>query len=113
MDKSRLKRPNSMHTVLIPRIATGQWRRIMSRRTDCYLKIDWEPAWSTNQHFEPLLMFIALPHFADRPFGNRKAKLLEKFQGVLQKCRLPSTPNPHKGNLLREFLASTREVPPL
>ena len=113
IDKSRLKRPKSMHLVMIPRIATGQWRRIMTRRNDCYIKIDWEPVWPTHIHFEPLLVFISIPFNVEMPFGNRKDRLLERFQGVLQGCKVSSASDSHKRNLLRQFLASAREIPSL
>ena len=113
LDKSRLKRPKSMHIVLIPRIATGQWRRLMTRRNDSYLKIDWDSVWNTHFLFEPLLMFVSLPYDVERAFSERKDQLLEQFQGVLQGGRLPETSDSYKGNLLRHFLASASAILPL
>ena len=113
LDKARLKRPTSMHVLLIPRIWTGLWRRILTRRSDCYIKIDWDELWPTNIHFEPLLIFISIPFRIDHPFGTRKQGLLEQFQGVLQKCKLPETSFLQKGNLLRKFLSLAGTLPSL
>lgn len=61
VDRARLRRPTSMHLVFIPRLLTGRWRRLMTRRTNCYIKIDWDEVWPLVIHHEPLLMFVAFP----------------------------------------------------
>eukprot|EP00978_Attheya_sp_CCMP212_P005518 scaffold12392_cov31-Attheya_sp.AAC.1 len=39
---ARLKRPQSMHIIVVPRLMTGRWRRHMSQGTDFYFKVDWD-----------------------------------------------------------------------
>ena len=110
IDKSHLKQPQSMHLVLIPRIATGRWRRIMTRRNDCYLKIDWFDLWPTHLHFEPLLMFISFPYVLESKFSRRQKRMLEQFQGILQECKLQETSHTQKGYLLRKLFSSATQL---
>ncbi len=111
LDKMRLKRPTTMHMLLIPRLFTGLWRRLLTRRSDCYIKIDWKDVWDTDTHHEPLLLFICVPYNVDRNFENRRNSLLEKFEGILQKCRMSQSTGLQQGDLLREFLQHARKIP--
>jgi len=111
LDKWRLKRPGCMHLVFIPRLITGLWRRILSRRSDCYLKIDWDGVWNLGTQYEPLLLFISFPYNIDRPFEERKNSLLEQFHRILSEWKLPSKTELYKRNLLRKFLQCARKIP--
>lgn len=62
VDRAQLRHPNTKHIVLILSILTGLWRRLITRRTDCYLQIDWDEVWPMKIHHEPLIMLIAFPH---------------------------------------------------
>ena len=111
LDKARLKRPMSMHLLVIPRLFTGLWRRLLTRRSDCYVKIDWEDVWNLSTNFEPLLLFICIPFRIDRNFERRRDILLEKFQGALQECRVSKSTGVQQRNILRKFLQQAREIP--
>jgi len=111
IDKARMKRPNTMHLVLIPRLFTGLWRRLMTRRTDCYIRIDWNQVWNLNSYYEPLLLFICIPFDINRNFEKRKNSLLEQFEGCLCKCKLSKSSGLQQRNLLRQFLQRAREIP--
>ena len=111
LDKARLKRPSSMHILLIPRLFTGLWRRLLTRRSDCYIRIDWDDVWNLKTHFEPLLLFICIPFKIDSNFEARRSFLLEKFQGTLQECRVSTSTGKQQGHLLRKFLQLARNVP--
>jgi hypothetical protein len=37
-----LKRPGSLHLILVPRVMTGPWRRHLTRGTEAYIRIDWD-----------------------------------------------------------------------
>lgn len=104
LDKARLKRSASMHIVIIPRLFTGLWRRLMTRRCDCYLRIDWEGVWDLTTYFEPLLFFVCIPYHIDRPFEERTYRLLEQFHRFLPEWKMQEKPTVYKRNLLCEFL---------
>ena len=113
LDKARLKRPRTMHILLIPRLFTGLWRRLMTRRIDYYIKIDWEDVWSLKTNFEPLLLFICIPFNIDRNFEGRRDGLLEEFQRALQECRLSKSTEMQQRDILRKFLQLARKIPSL
>eukprot|EP00978_Attheya_sp_CCMP212_P033801 scaffold138352_cov25-Attheya_sp.AAC.1 len=53
LGKCRTKRPHSMHLIVVPRIMTGYWRRLIGRGSEFYFKIDWEDVWPLKTHFAP------------------------------------------------------------
>ena len=67
LNKARHKHPESLHLILVPRLMTDRWRRLMTRTADFYLKIDWEDCWNLEVHHEPLLCFICLPYTISSP----------------------------------------------
>ena len=111
LDKARLKRPQSMHILLIPRLFTGLWRRLLTRRSDCYIKVDWNDVWDLNTHYEPLLIFICIPFYIDRKFEERRGRLLEEFQRTLQSCRMSKSTGMQQRSILRKFLQRSRKIP--
>jgi hypothetical protein len=56
LGKARLKRPGSMHLVVVPRMMTGRWRRLMIRGTDAYFRLGWKDVWPLGVHMEPSLI---------------------------------------------------------
>jgi len=113
IDKARMKRPHTMHLVIVPRLFTGLWRRLMTRRTDCYIRIDWSQVWSLDTHFEPVLLFICIPFHVNRNFEFRRNTLLERFQGCLQECKMSKSSGVQQRNILRKFLQLARKIPSL
>ena len=113
LGKARLKRPNSMHLVVIPRLMTGRWRRHLTRGTDVYFKVDWEEEWDLDTHFEPVLIFIALPYKSHSPKIEERTKLVAHLQRCLSEARLRSFSGVRRRNLLREFLLKARQLCPL
>jgi hypothetical protein len=67
LGRARLKRPESMHVIVAPRVMTGRWRRHLTRGTDAYFKLDWEEVWPLSEQYEPLLIFVCLPYVSHRP----------------------------------------------
>ena len=83
----------------------------MTRRSDCYVKIDWKGVWDLSIYFEPLLFFVSIPYHIDRPFEAQKKNLLEQFQGSLSEWKLQTNSTMYKGDLLRQFLQCARKIP--
>ena len=91
---SRHKRPHGLHIVLVPRLMTGRWRRRLIRSTDVYVHLSNEILWPMGTHFEPLLMFIALPFCVHSPKFEERQGLLEKLERCLQE---PGVQEIHQG----------------
>jgi hypothetical protein len=64
---ARMKRPEAMHIILVPRLMTGRWRRHLTRACDGYIKIDDPAVWDLDSQFEPLLVFFCLPFCSHDP----------------------------------------------
>jgi hypothetical protein len=113
LNKARHKRPESMHIILIPRLMTGRWRRIMTRTADFYFKIDWDEVWNLKVHHEPLLCFVCLPFCMSHPrLGDRKL-LLDEVDGVLLQSTLRQKGDGEKWKFLRKLFSRSRNLCPL
>jgi hypothetical protein len=113
LGKALMKRPASMHIIVVPRIMTGRWRKHLGRGTDSYFKLDCPLVWDLKTHFEPVLIFVSLPFVTSRPRLTERRKLLDGFQGALPTYGLPPL-SPSRGrDLLRKLLLRARELCPL
>ena len=84
LGKTKLREPGSLHLVVVPRLMTGRWRRLLTRGTDCYGIIKWEDVWDLKTHFEPLILFVSLPLNVSFPNHTGRLKWMEKYHGLLQ-----------------------------
>jgi hypothetical protein len=64
---ARLKRPESMHIIVVPRLMTGRWRRHLTQGTDGYARLDDKEVWDISSQYEPLLIFFCLPFCSAEP----------------------------------------------
>lgn len=113
LGRARLKRPQSMHIILVPRVMTGRWRRLLTRGSECYLRIDWEDVWDLPTHFEPLLMFVCLPYRSHAPLPGAQKELLDTFQRTLLGPGLSEVSAERRRHLLRKFLLHARSLCPV
>lgn len=79
------KRASSMHVVLIPRLMSAWWMRMLRKATDVVLVI---PAgssavWGNEQH-EPLILAISLPLRKDAPWRVRGTDEADGLEGDLR-----------------------------
>jgi hypothetical protein len=107
---ARLKRPQGMHIIVVPRLMTGRWRRHMSRGTDFYFKVDWADIWPLKEHFEPVLIFVCLPYLSHRPDFNGINSLLDRFRGAVLQENMSALSTRKRGDILRKLLEQTRAL---
>jgi hypothetical protein len=110
LGRARLKRPESMHIVVVPRVMTGRWRKHMTRGTDFYFRLDSDKVWPLKEHFEPLLIFVCLPYSSSAPRLSEKNLLLEELRGALLRSKLPEIPEVQRWNFLRKLLRRARAL---
>jgi hypothetical protein len=110
LGRARLKRPQSLHIVVVPRLMTGRWRRHLSRGTDFYLKIDWNDLWPLATHHEPVLMFVCLPYESHRPNFRRVNELLDRFRGTMLKDSLSEISSRGRRDFLCQLLVDSRAL---
>jgi hypothetical protein len=105
LGRARLKRPESMHIVVIPRVMTGRWRHHLTRGTNVYFKLDWEEVWPLSaQYYEPLLIFVCLPYGSHSPNLESRAQLLEDFRRFMLRDELSKVPEVQRRDFLRKYL---------
>ena len=113
LGRARLKRPESMHIVVVPRVMTGRWRRHLSRGSEFYFRIDRPEVWDTRLHFEPLLFFVCLPYRSHNPCLDQQEELLVEFRRALLDPELPKVSQERLRYLLRKLLRKARLLCPL
>jgi hypothetical protein len=86
LGQARLKRPESAHLIIVPRLMTGRWLRHLGRGSDGYFKIQDSPdLWDLLAQFEPLLIFVCLPFVSSRgPPWNTGRSCWTNFRGLCQ-----------------------------
>ncbi len=109
----RLKRPNSMHLLIVPRLMTGRWRRHLTRGTDGYSILKDEAVWNITQHYEPLLIFVCLPFRSDTPKLQERSHLLERFKRIVYEQGVPAPSTSQRRDLLRKLFCDARSLCPL
>jgi hypothetical protein len=113
MGKAIMKRPESMHIIVVPRLMTGRWRRHLGRGSDCYFKLDCPAVWDLRTHFEPVLIYVCLPYVSSRPRLSERGKLLDEFRGALPKANMPPSAARRGRSVLGQLLLKARELCPL
>jgi hypothetical protein len=103
--EARHKHPLTCHIVVVPRLMTGSWRRLMTRQTDFNTTIPTGVSFWPLGEFEPLTMFVYLPLIPCSPWSIRGTDLLASLGGELRSVR--GQCEGRKRELLRELLFRT------
>jgi hypothetical protein len=76
MAKSIHKRFDSTHIMIIPRLMTARWRKLLGKATDVLITIPvGTPVWPSKEH-EPLILAISFPLISHRPWSLKGSKLM-------------------------------------
>jgi hypothetical protein len=110
---ARLKRPQAMHIIIVPRLMTGHWRRHLTRGTDGYARLDDSEVWDISSQFEPLLIYFCLPFHSEKPKLKERRDLLVQIQRIVLEQRLPAVHSSRRRHLLRKLLGEARDLCPL
>jgi len=109
--KARLKRRNSTHFIVIPKLLTPLWLKQMNKACDFVLTIKNTHSFWPESMCEPLILGICFPYIPCRPWQIRRTpKLLSMgrtMSGVSSKDQMDP------GNLLRKLLEFTKRLPSL
>jgi hypothetical protein len=109
----RLKRPNTMHIIVVPRLVTGRWRKHLSRGTDGYAKLEDKEVWELSQHYEPVLIFLCLPFVCSNPKLQERGRLLDRFRRTVLEQQLPQVSSMRRRDILRQLLCDARQLCPV
>jgi hypothetical protein len=109
----RLKRPNTMHIIVVPRLMTGRWRKHLSRGTDGYAKLEDKEVWDLSKHYEPVLIFLCLPFVSSNPKLQERGRLLDRFRRTVLEQQLPQVSSLRRRDILRQLLCDARKLCPV
>lgn len=113
LGNARHKRPNALHLVIIPRLMTGRWRRLLGRATNFSFTLWPDPAWQLDEMFEPCIVFVGVPYLSHRPLLQQTERRVEKFRRDLWESGLREKDWRKRRFVLREFLSKSRRICPL
>jgi hypothetical protein len=109
--KSRHKRTDLFHVIVLPRLMAPRWRRLFLKVCDfTFAASPGLPFWPTGM-FEPLWVGIVLPFAHCRPWSLKRAPLLVEMERDLR--RVFETGEGDAGNILRKLLHLPRRLAPL
>jgi len=104
--KARIKRQESLHIIVIPKLATPLWQKMLFKLSD--LVLDLLPFWSNSMH-EHLLIGLVFPYVRCDPWclrGTPKMyQLRREVQGLFENDPLAAGP------VLYEFCMVSRRLP--
>ena len=101
---ARLKRTQSTHVFICPRLLSPLWRRHLYQVADCVVEISvGQSFWSADMH-EPLVCGICFPFILHRPWQLRQTPALLGVARMLQ--RMWRTEEGGTGIILQQLCAS-------
>ena len=104
--KAALKRTQSTHFILLPRLFTPLWLKQVYKACDAVLTIPCTHSFWSKTQYEPLFLGIIFPHLTVHPYrlkGTFKMLSMER-----QVCKLLQDANLDTRNILYKFLSETR-----
>ena len=106
--KSKHKRPMNEHVVLIPRLMTSRWRKLLTKVCDVvFTVLVGMDVWGYSQH-EPLIIGIAFPLISYRPWKLGGSKIMVEVESNLRGLQITS---PQWGrDILRELCLQPRRL---
>ena len=102
------KRPKHAHVVIIPRLMTSRWRKLLGKICDLVFTVPLgTEGWSYSQ-FEPLVIGVYFPLCRHEPWRLRRTPLVERAERDLR--GLPNSTVGWGGIILRELFRQTRAL---
>jgi len=102
------KRPHSTHVILIPRLLTAVWCKLLGKICDLSFTVPLGSTPWSHTLFEPLIVGIYLPLSRHRPWRLRGTSLLDDVAQHLS--RVPTSDFNWGGDILREFHGKARSL---
>jgi len=98
------KRPLGSHIVLLPRLWTSRWRRLLGKICDVVFTVPLGTLFWPDTHYEPLIVGIYFPLLPFSPWQLRGTPFMDRLARVLSE--VPRTHNDWGGgDILRQFFS--------
>jgi hypothetical protein len=108
--KARLKRRDSTHLFVVPKLMTPLWLKQMHKACDIVIHIKPTHTFWSAEMFEPIILGIAFPFIPHRPWQLRRTpKLLSVAREVHKMQETDQKVDP--GFVLRKLLLLTKRLP--
>ena len=106
--KARLKRENSTHVVIIPRLMTPEWRKQLFRVSDLFLELPFDDVWTRETQHEPLTIAFIFPFLPFKPWQLKRSPTFLGMGHVLR--RMWKEDNSSLRNVLCQFFSQSRKL---
>jgi hypothetical protein len=106
--KSRHKRSDLLHVVVIPRLMATRWRRLFSKVCDFTCDVSPGPAFWPSHMYEPLWVGIVMPFVHCRPWSLKRAPILVEMGRDLR--RMLKAGEGDGGDILRKLLGLSKRI---
>jgi hypothetical protein len=99
---------DTIHVVVIPRLMTSRWRKILGKTCDLVFTIPVGSVLWSYSLFEPLIVGICFPFIRFKPWRLRGTPLLESVERALRE--VPQASGGWGGSILCKLLHTTRTL---
>ena len=106
--RARLKRENSTHVVIVPRLMSMEWKRQLFRVSDLFVELPFDKVWTKQHQHEPLTFAVVFPFLEHRPWQLKRSQAFLGMGNVLRRMWKESESSPW--DLLRKFFIQSREL---
>ena len=106
--RARLKREESTHVVVIPRLMAPEWQRQLYKVSDLYIELPFGEHWEKKEQHEPLILAFVFPFLHFRPWQLKRSGAFLGMAGYLRK--MWETSSIPVRTLLSQFFTSAREL---
>jgi hypothetical protein len=111
---ARIKCPEAMRIIVVPRRLTRCWRRHLTQGTNRYQSNDDPSVWNLDSQFEPLLVFFCLPFTSYSSKLSEQRKIVDLLQRIVPKPdMLMLLPTGAQWDLLHKLLYKERGLCPM
>ena len=107
--KARLKRQQSVHVMVIPKLMTTMWQKQFYKAMDAVIEISPDNLFWSKSELEPLFLGICLPYASHFPWIVRNTP--KAYQVGRDVRRLLPEQDLAARNILRKFLVEGRKLP--
>lgn len=82
--RARLKRENSTHVFIIPRLMSSEWKRQLFRVADLFLELPFDNIWKQTEQHEPLIIAFVFPFLSHSPWQLKRSRAFLGMAGLLR-----------------------------
>jgi hypothetical protein len=82
--RARLKREDSTHIVIIPRLMSPEWKRQLFKVSDLFIELPFDENWIEASQHEPLVFAVLFPFLSHRPWQLKRTPAFLGMAGLLR-----------------------------